>query len=80
MMDIFYSIISPFTGSEDISSSKYNDNPMEDTSMMLNKLHETKLYFDWLQGICADKDIAINDKITHIKDGKLFCVSSSIGD
>jgi len=64
-----------------IKSYYLSGKPMHPYSyMMLNKLRETKLYFAWVQRICADKDIAINGKMTHVKDGKLFCVSSSIGN
>ena len=38
------------------------------------------LYFDWVQKICAEKNISIKGKITHVKDDKLFCISSNIGD
>ena len=64
-----------------IKSYYLQGKPMHPNSgMMLDKLSETKLYFDWVQRICAEKNITINGKITHIKDGKLFCISSSIGD
>lgn len=36
--------------------------------------------FDWVQKICAEKNIILTGKITQIKDAKLFCVSSSVGD
>jgi len=36
--------------------------------------------YDWAQRICAEKNIIISGEMTRIKDGKLFCVSSSIGD
>jgi 8-oxo-dGTP diphosphatase len=44
------------------------------------KLIETKLYFNWVQRICTEKNIKIIGRMTHVKDGKLFCVSSNIGD
>lgn len=36
-------------------------------------------YYDWVQKLCAEKNICINE-ITPIKDEKLFCVSTDIGD
>ena len=37
-------------------------------------------YLDWAEKTCAEKNIRINKKLTHIKDEKLFCISSDIGD
>ena len=37
-------------------------------------------YFDWVQKVCAEKNIVPGEKITQIKDAKLFCISSSVGD
>ena len=37
-------------------------------------------YFDWVQKVCAEKNIVLNGKITQITDAKLFCISSSVGD
>ena len=37
-------------------------------------------YFDWAKKICTEKNIRINKQMIHIKDTKLFCISSDIGD
>jgi len=37
-------------------------------------------YYGWVQKICAEKNIKINGELTPIKDDKLFCISSDIGD
>ena len=64
-----------------IKSRYLRGNPMHPNSVaMLKKLSDTKLYFDWAERICAEKNIKINGRMTHIKDGKLFCISSNIGD
>jgi len=48
--------------------------------MMSDKTNGTNLYFDWVQSVCAEKGITVNGSMTEIKDDKLFCVSSGIGD
>jgi hypothetical protein len=37
-------------------------------------------YIDWVQKICVEKNIRLDGTITQIKDAKLFCISSSVGD
>ena len=37
-------------------------------------------YFDWAEKICAEKNIRISKQITHVKDEKLFCIPSDVGD
>jgi len=37
-------------------------------------------YFDWIQRICTAKNINIDKKIREVKGGKLFCISSDVGD
>ena len=36
--------------------------------------------FDWVQKVCAAKNIRVSEQIIPVKDEKLFCVSSDIGD
>lgn len=37
-------------------------------------------YLDWIQSICAEKGIFINGEITQIRNGKLFRISSDMGN
>ena len=48
-----------------------------DSNEIINTL---SVYLDWAKGICADKNIRMDKKVTQIVDGKLFCISSSDGD
>jgi len=47
---------------------------------MEDKSREIASYYDWAKEVCAEKNITLDGKITQVKDAKLFCISSSIGD
>ena len=49
---------------------------MDDTKNIEN----FSLYFDWVQKTCAEKNININEETVQVKDAKLFCISSDIGN
>ena len=43
-------------------------------------MNDFSFYSDWIEKICAENNIRINGELKPIKDGKLFCVASDIGD
>jgi hypothetical protein len=46
----------------------------------VNDILNLTLCFEWVQKICAEKNICINGALKQVKDDKLFCVSADIGD
>ena len=50
---------------------------------MTNKIENAEIilvYSDWVKKICAQKGILLNGELTPVKDDKLFCILSNIGD